>query len=301
MLSVGQCLTIGVIPLTLIGGFINGVYEQKGNPLIPWPIFVAVLVSLFVVGIGMFIWGYNLVQSYDPNDEDVEARKLYGQSRAFLLSQEELMYLAMPRRSPAPRVVRCEGCGRSYAYEQKRTGRGSVNTDHEDTWARWLHVMWRRSVHPESNTSLDEGRHALVAQRAAAHQGMLEAGIRVIPCPACGWYQSNMIPKSRRLYRSWRLYIGVVLPVGLVPVAIIGGVINGENGTPPIPWPIFVAVLVSLFVVGIGVFIWERILARNYDPNDADVEARKLYGQSHAALLSVEEATAMRVPPERLF
>jgi hypothetical protein len=302
MLYVGQCLTIGVIPLTLIGVLINGMNEQKGAPRIPWPILLAGMAGLFVVGIGMFIWRYNLVQSYDPNDEDVEARKLYGQSRAFLLSEEEVKYLDNPRRSHAPRVVRCEGCGRSYAYEQKRTEHGSANTDFEDTWARWLHVMWRRSMHAESNTRL-EGKDALVAQRAAEYQRLLESGIEAIPCPACGWYQSNMIPKSRSLYRSWRFYIGVGLPVGLVPVAIIGGLINGEleeKGNTPIPWPIFVAALVCLFAAGIGMFIWERNLAQNYDPNDADVEARKLYGQTRATLLSDQEAKAMEVPPERL-
>jgi hypothetical protein len=103
MLYVGQCLTVGVIPLTLVGASINAVREQKGDPGIPWPTFLAGTVGLFVVGVGMLIWRHNLVRSYDPNDEDVEARKLYGQSRAFLLSQEEARYLAMPRRTPAPR------------------------------------------------------------------------------------------------------------------------------------------------------------------------------------------------------
>jgi len=55
---------------------------------------------------------------------------------------------------------------------------------------------------------------------------LLEIGIEVIPCPACGWYQSNMIPKARRRHRRWMVYVGQCLTIGLIPVAIIGGIIN---------------------------------------------------------------------------
>jgi hypothetical protein len=132
---------------------------------------------------------------------------------------------------------------------------------------------------------------------------MLETGIEVIPCPACGWYQSNMIRKARSLYRSWRFYIGVGLwLVSVIPVPLAVGIYVGLQrvGNPPTPWLIFGAALVCLFAAGTAVLIWERNLAQNYDPNDADVEARKLYGQSHATLLSDQEAKAMEVPPERL-
>jgi hypothetical protein len=86
---VGQCLTIGVVPLTLIGGFINAMNEDKGHFSIPWPIFWDGMAGLFIVGIGMIFWKYNLARSYDPNDQDVEARKCYGQSRAILVQSEQ--------------------------------------------------------------------------------------------------------------------------------------------------------------------------------------------------------------------
>jgi hypothetical protein len=85
MVYFGQCLTIGLIPVAIIGGIINGSHGNQVTPPLPWSIFVAGLVCVFAVGIGMFIWKYKLAQSYDPNDEDVEARKRYGQSRAMLL------------------------------------------------------------------------------------------------------------------------------------------------------------------------------------------------------------------------
>jgi hypothetical protein len=50
---------------------------------------VAALVCLFAVGISMFAWKFLLAEKYDPNDEDVETRKLYGQSCAVLMSEQE--------------------------------------------------------------------------------------------------------------------------------------------------------------------------------------------------------------------
>jgi hypothetical protein len=90
MVYVGGCLTFGLIPVTLIGLAINGMNEDKGKPSIPWPIFFAGMASLFIVGIGMLIGKYILARSYDPNDDDVETRKRYGQSRALLLSEQEV-------------------------------------------------------------------------------------------------------------------------------------------------------------------------------------------------------------------
>jgi hypothetical protein len=87
MLYVGQCLTLGVFPVAAIGLLINS--EDKASPPIPWPIFVAGLVCLLAVGVVLLIWRHNLTRRYDPNEEDVEARKRYGQARATLLSKQE--------------------------------------------------------------------------------------------------------------------------------------------------------------------------------------------------------------------
>lgn len=167
------------------------------------------------------------------------------------------------------KVVRCETCRQNYAYELKRTGRGSAN-------------------------SVFGGGHRIAEQRAEENlQKLLAIGIEVIPCPTCGWYQSSMIPKARRLHRRWMLYVGQCLTIGAIPLMIIGGLINGineQNGKPSLPWPIFVAGLICLFVGGIGMFVWKYNLARSYDPNDEDMETRKLYGQSRAALVSEQEA-----------
>jgi hypothetical protein len=160
------------------------------------------------------------------------------------------------------KVVKCEKCEQRYAYELKRC-----------------------------------------AYTAESLQHVLATGIEAIPCPACGWFQSDMIPKARKLHRRWMVHVGLCLTLGLIPLAFIGLMINTENGkhpvvesvpngTPlPIPWPIFLAGLVCLFAVGIGMFIWRHLMAEMSNPNDEDVEARKRYGQSRAILLSEQEAT----------
>src|SRR5262245_56923158 len=73
-----------------------------------------------------------------------------------------------------PKVVRCEACGKSYAYQLTRTGHGAADGYSEDSYS-------------------------LARQRAEADlQRLLASGVEAVPCPACGWYQSNMIPQARR-------------------------------------------------------------------------------------------------------
>jgi hypothetical protein len=79
------------------------------------------------------------------------------------------------------------------------------------------------------------------------------------------------------------LCVGQTLTIGLVPVTIACGLYNWVNAN--LPWSIFVGGLVALFTLGIGMLIGKSVLARGYDPNDRDVEARKQLGQSRARLL----------------
>jgi hypothetical protein len=100
-----------------------------------------------------------------------------------------------------------------------------------------------------------------------------------------------MIPEARRRYRRWMLYVGQCLTVGLIPVAVFGSLLSAaQDDPPPILWPIFVAGLVCLLAVGVGMLLRRRHLATNFNPNDEDVGVRTLYGQSRATLLSEQEA-----------
>jgi hypothetical protein len=164
------------------------------------------------------------------------------------------------------KIVRCEGCGKHYAYRLTRTGTGTAD---------------RSSA----------GGYNVALQRAEANlQQLLASGVEAVPCPACGWYQSDMIPQARKQHRRWMVYAGQCLTVGLIPLAVFGLLIL--DGFPEAQGlaPVFVPGLVCLFVVGIGMFIWRRQLASKFDPNEEDVGARMLDGQSRATLLSEQEA-----------
>lgn len=128
---------------------------------------------------------------------------------------------------------------------------------------------------------------------------LLATATEAVPCPACGWYQSSMIPEARQRHRRWMIHLGQCLTIGLIPLVLIGLLINGYpnfQGAPRIPWPIFVAVLVCLFAAGIGLFIWRSKLAQSCDPNEEDVAARKAYGQSRTIVLSEQQMKALEAP-----
>jgi hypothetical protein len=94
-----------------------------------------------------------------------------------------------------------------------------------------------------------------------------------------------MLAKARREHRRWMLYTGIGLTVGLMPVAFLGAVFNSaRRSTPAIPWPIYIAVVVALAAVGIGLIVGKFILANRYDPNNQDVVSRKKLGQARAML-----------------
>jgi hypothetical protein len=123
MLYLGQCLTLGLVPVALTGHIINTLNAQNGKPPpFPWPIFGAVLFCLLAVGIGMLRRRHNLLQRCDPNEEDVEARKLYGQSRATLVSEQDakdiLAHTGANSPSPSPDSAGGTGKASNVAREQ---------------------------------------------------------------------------------------------------------------------------------------------------------------------------------------
>jgi hypothetical protein len=171
------------------------------------------------------------------------------------------------------KIVRCEACGKHYAYQLTRTGTGTAE---------------RSSA----------GGYNVALQRAEANlQQLLASGAEAVPCPACGWYQSDMIPQARKQHRRWMVYAGQCLTVGLIPVAVLGLLILKDSPEAQDLAPAFVGGLACLFAVGIAMFIGRHHLAINSDPNDEDVGVRMLDGQSRATLLSEQEAQDMLAHP----
>jgi hypothetical protein len=172
------------------------------------------------------------------------------------------------------KVVPCEECGRRYAYQIARTAYGAADRS-------------------------SSGGYGVALQRAEAElQRLLASEVEAVPCPACGWYQSDMIPLARKQHRRWMIYAGQCLTVGLIPLAVFGLLINDGFPEAQALAPFFVPGLVCLFAVGIGMFIRRQQLAASFNPNQEDVGPRILYGRSRATLLSEQEA--QDVPGQRL-
>jgi hypothetical protein len=170
----------------------------------------------------------------------------------------------------ALKLVRCEQCATEYVYRMERTAIGSGTS--------FLFL----DNHGAANRASANAQDAL--------QGKLERGVDLVPCLVCGWYQKHMFPRARREHRRWMFYLGVCLSLGVLPIAFVGAVVNSmDRDEPPIPWPLFVAVVSLLVSVGFGFLITKFVTARRYDPNSQDVEQRKRLGKSRAMLREVLE------------
>jgi hypothetical protein len=175
------------------------------------------------------------------------------------------------------KLVSCEQCQVEYVYKLQRTATGSGSS--------LLFVD-------------NEGARNRASSRAGAKlDQVLDRAVDLVPCPACGWYQKNMVAKARRLHRQWLVYLGIGLMVGLIPLGfIILLIVNSANhrqiDDPVVPVPIMAAIAGFIVLVAFGLMIARARLARSYDPNNDDVEARKRLGKERAVLRADLERAA---------
>lgn len=142
------------------------------------------------------------------------------------------------------KAVKCEGCERRYCYEMRRTGYGRAFV--------YLHA----DAH---STAVDAARKKL--------DDALERECEPVPCPACGRYQTHMIPRARQLqYRWMKRYRHYALPTAQMTV-LLGAVLYIWEG--PVRVVGFVLLCVTaLLIVGLPVFpLVHYCLCRRYDPN----------------------------------
>jgi hypothetical protein len=161
------------------------------------------------------------------------------------------------------KLVRCESCQVEYVYQMKRTGTGS-------------------GVSP---LFLDNhGAHGRAAERAEKDlHARLEREVDSVPCPACGWYQSEMLPKARRDHGGWMRTVGLVL---LIVAFITGMVAYSASMGPEVNrawdvWSFGAAALVG-GSVGAALLATKAYRSSRYDPNSADREDRIRAGQNRA-------------------
>jgi hypothetical protein len=166
------------------------------------------------------------------------------------------------------KTVRCESCHAEYVYRLERSATGSGTS---------------RVLFIDKEEATEQA--AAIAQYALRRE--LQEGIDLVPCPACGWYQSNMITKGRDQHCAWMWLLGVLLTAGLLPLAMLGLLINCLRcpySPPNIPGDVMLAGLVILGLDGVSLLVARSILAGRYDPNSDDPEARIQLGRSRAML-----------------
>ena len=116
-----------------------------------------------------------------------------------------------------------------------------------------------------------------------AHTGLanvLYQAIEPVPCPKCGHYQQYMIPVARKRHRRWMnlaaIIFGVLSGIGFLAFVIY----QTANHSPDAPEALMV--LAACVAVVIAIPITRRLIARRWDPNAGDVQARISLGLSLA-------------------
>jgi hypothetical protein len=162
--------------------------------------------------------------------------------------------------------VKCEGCAGEYFYLLERTASGS------DTWSK--------------------AKSARLAERNLAWA--LEHDFDVVPCPACGWYQANMVKREK--HRAGKDMNAIAL------LALMLGLMMVVAGFSPARMPPEGHVL--CVAIGVGGIVISGVLARvawnrkeRCDPNATDKEERMRLGQSRS--LSRAQAAALGTTPSR--
>jgi hypothetical protein len=152
------------------------------------------------------------------------------------------------------RRVECEKCQRPYHYRLDGTIKSTATSP--------LFLDNKGAASAAADGANDE---ALLNQ--------LERSIRMVPCPNCGQYQSNMVRYARK---NWS-YIAVL---GSLPVQAIGILLYVDyyNGRPLS----LDMVRLSLLAVGLAILALGLFIGFIYSPNLESAEKRKLLGSQLA-------------------
>ncbi len=167
-------------------------------------------------------------------------------------------------RGRTPKLVQCEKCAYEYVYFMSRKGYGE---------ARSLMFLDNKGA---ANRATDQARERLAYK--------LDHSCDPVPCPACGWYQENMVARARHLRYGWLgITLTVLYPVTVV-MAMLAGFVTMDNKDPSSDTKQIIMVLwIMSGVFGaltVGLTVLSRRLHRRFNPNGENVEERKKRGQS---------------------
>ena len=144
----------------------------------------------------------------------------------------------------AVRETLCEACGHRYLYLLTRS---------VDVRASWLDDL-RYGSEGSSHVALHRANSQL--ERALATDS------DPVPCPACGWYQADMLPKARGKRYGWLTFPtallllggGTVLPGASVMIAAWRSSAETSLSELTALWAVWVTAFVVL-VAGVVFFI----------------------------------------------
>lgn len=137
------------------------------------------------------------------------------------------------------KTCRCEACEADFLYLVERTAEGS------GTSLLWLD---------------NQGAKGRAAE--AARKGLdkaLEKAIDAVPCPACGWLQSDMVRMLKRRRLWWSVGIGIIVSAAL----LLWGLFVADESDP-----FFTAATIAFLLawpMGLG-------LSRHHEPNHGHEE-----------------------------
>jgi hypothetical protein len=167
-------------------------------------------------------------------------------------------------RGKAWKGVCCESCGAGYAYIVHCQGSGSgVNF-----------------------LLLDESgaKERAKNDAVAALQSALERAVVDVPCPACGWYQREMIAVARRRHNRWMAEYSGRIALWLVALIPLTGLFYFVASRTP-PWLVVLyGVTGVLCVTALGLRLAKFATSVHYDPNADDVEQRIRRGREYGIL-----------------
>jgi hypothetical protein len=144
--------------------------------------------------------------------------------------------------------VRCEKCKQHYHYPIFREAVGRYASSFEDSAAA--------------------GAANLAEARVIA---AVERGVEIVPCPACGWVQGDMVQEMRRRTARPLHWLGIVLAAAAALVVLCWAgqrlfvVDEGEGGLQP--WRLNPMWPAGLAAAAAAAFVLLLLLQRRVDPN----------------------------------
>jgi hypothetical protein len=158
------------------------------------------------------------------------------------------------------KFVECEECKQKYVYQMVREASGQGNS---------LYFLDNAGAQRRANS-----------QAQAILNKTLQEDCDPVPCPKCACYQQNMMEKLCREYRLWMYWTGVSMifvsvlcgAFAFMHSALEGGMLAAA-----------LAVVAFLgFVGGIGVIVWRRQLAAEFEPNETPLAERQSIAEERA-------------------